>query len=81
MNGCGMQRFFIRWRAVNEDAVVESTFVSTGDLIALADPVSGATGWMAGYGCSQPAFRMQDSAGPSNLTDVVVDVQQWEVSV
>jgi hypothetical protein len=66
MNGCDMQRFFIRWRTVNQDVVVDSTFVFTGDLIVLADPVRGAADWMAGY-----AFRMRDSAGAA----------QWEVSV
>ena len=56
MNGCGLQRFYIRWRAANQQATVEATFLSTPDEIVLEDPVAGAAGWMSGYGCgSQPS--------------------------
>lgn len=80
MNGCSLQRFYVRWRAVNEQSTVQATFLSTDDIV-LEDPVFGATGWMSGYGCGQPAFRMKSSTDGSTLTDVVVEVQKWEVSV
>ena len=32
-------------------------------------------------GCGQPAFRFATSADASTLTDVVVEVQQWQASV
>lgn len=80
MNGCVRQRFYVRWRAANPDAVVEATMVSTG-VIVLVEPAAGAVGWMSGSGCAQPAFRMQDSAGESTLTDVFVEVQQWKGAV
>lgn len=81
MNGCGMQRFYIRWRAAAAEAVVEATLVSTGDLIVMADSSTGTVGWMAGWGCGQPAFRLQSLTGEGNLTDVVIEVQQWESAV
>lgn len=80
MNGCSLQRFYVRWRAVNPSATVEVTFLST-DEIVLATPASGSAGWMSGYGCGQPAFRLEQSDDGSTLTDVAVEVQQWEVSV
>ncbi len=81
MNGCDLQRFYIRWRAVNESAKVEVTFLSSPDEIVLGDPVDGVAGWMSGYGCGQPAFRLKHSNDESTLTDVAVEVQRWEVSV
>jgi hypothetical protein len=40
-----------------------------------------AVGWMAGSGCAQPAFRMGLLPGDATLTDVVVEVAQWESAV
>jgi hypothetical protein len=81
MNSCGLQRFYIRWRTANEQATAEATFLSsTGDIV-LEDPVAGVAGWMSSYGCGQPAFRMKSSADESTLTDVVIEIQQWEISV
>ncbi|WP_154814625.1 hypothetical protein [Actinophytocola xinjiangensis] len=80
MNGCSLQRFYVRWRAVNEQSTVQTTFVSVDDIV-LEGPVDGAAGWMSGYGCGQPAFRMKSSTDESTLTDVVVEVQQWNASV
>lgn len=81
MNGCSLQRFYIRWRAINEAAQVEATFVSSPDLIQMTDSATGAVGWMSGYGCGQPAFRMIEPADGSTLTDAVLEVQRWEPSV
>jgi hypothetical protein len=81
MNGCDLQRFYIRWRSVNTSATVEVTFLSTGDEIVLGNPVAGAAGWMSGYGCGQPGFRLKQSSDTSTLTDVAVEVQRWEVAV
>lgn len=81
MNGCGLQRFYVRWRAANPAATVEATFLGSPDEILLDDPVAGAAGWMSGYGCGQPAFRVKSSTDESTLTDVVAGVQRWEISV
>jgi hypothetical protein len=81
MNGCGMQRFYVRWRASDPDAEIEATLVSSPDLIVMVEWGTGAVGWMAGSGCAQPAFRMGLLPGDATLTDVVVEVQQWESAV
>jgi len=81
MNGCGMQRFYVRWRAAASDAVVEATLVSMPDVIVMTGSSDGAVGWMTGHGCGQPAFRLRSLPGEGNLTDVVVEVQQWESAV
>lgn len=84
MNGCDMQRFYVRWRSVNPAAIVEAALLTSTDEILLVGPARGGVGWMTSYGCGQPAFRMigtVDTANESNLTDVVVEVQQWEISV
>jgi hypothetical protein len=59
MNGCGTQRFHVRWPAAASDAVVEATLVSVPDVIVMTEPSDGAVGWMAGNGCGQPAFRLR----------------------
>jgi hypothetical protein len=81
MNGCGMQRFFIRWRTAAPGVVIEATLVSAPDLIVMVEPDAGTVGWMAGSGCGQPAFRMRSSSGDGNLADVIIEVQRWEVAV
>ncbi len=84
MNGCGLQRFYVRWRTVNVNAIVEATLLDSGGEIVLVTPASGGAGWMSSYGCGQPGFRMNGTVDPddmSNLTDVVVEVQQWEAAV
>jgi serine/threonine protein kinase len=81
MNGCSQQRFYVRWRSLNPDAVVEATFVSSPDLIVMNEPAEGAVGWQSGYGCGQPAFRIRQSTDGSTLADVAVEVSRWEASV
>ncbi|GLZ40776.1 serine/threonine protein kinase [Actinokineospora sp. NBRC 105648] len=80
MNGCDRQRFYIRWRALNREAVVESTLLNAADEVA-GDTAKGTAGWMSSDGCGQPAFRMPAAAGESTLTDVVVEAQRWEASI
>ncbi len=76
MNGCNNQRFHVRWRALNEEAVVEATYGYDPNNTQMAEPpVRGRAGWLATHGCAQPGFRLI-SAGGSTLTDVVVEVQQ-----
>jgi hypothetical protein len=81
MNGCGMQRFYVRWRAAAPEAMIEATLVSVPDVIVMVDSGVGSVGWMAGWGCGQPAFRLRSLPGDGNLIDVVVEVQQWESAV
>ena len=66
---------------MNSAAIVEAALLTSTDEILLAGPARGGVGWMTSYGCGQPAFRMigtADTANESNLTDLVVEVQQWE---
>jgi serine/threonine protein kinase len=81
MNGCSQQRFYIRWRSVNPNATIEASLISSFDEILLHGPAPGAAGWMSSYGCAQPAFRFITSTDDSSLSDIVVEVQQWEISV
>lgn len=81
MNGCSQQRFYIRWRSVNPNATIEAALISSFDEILLHGPAPGAAGWMSSYGCAQPAFRFITSTDDSSLSDIVVEVQQWEISV
>ena len=78
MNGCDGSWSLVRWRAVNENAVVEAThgYDPAGDY-PLAEAVDGNAGWMAMSGCEQPGFRLRGSSDGSTLTDIVVDVQTW----
>ncbi|RIW39881.1 hypothetical protein D3H59_30140 [Micromonospora endophytica] len=74
MNGCAHQRFFIRWRALGGHQVT-AMLVSMPDLIPMADPVSGTSGWFASHGCAQPSWSWPDS-------EILVDVQvSWQVWV
>jgi serine/threonine protein kinase len=82
MNGCAQHRFFIRWRALDTNATVNATFVSS-DTPPLVEktPVSGAVGWMSGNGCGQPGFHMAfEESGGGNLTDVAVTYKVWSAS-
>jgi len=44
MNGCGLQRFYVRWRAAAPEAVVEATLVSVPDVIVMAGSSVGSVG-------------------------------------
>ena len=81
MNGCDQQRFYIRWRSLNPSALVESTFLSAPDLIVINKPVRGEAGWMSGYGCGQPGFRLVSSRDGSTLADIIVEVERWQPAV
>lgn len=76
MNGCNNQRFLVRWRAVNDGALIDAYWLD-----AVGRPrqiVTATAGWMAVGGCETPTFHYSDqNTGPGNLSDVAVDVQQW----
>lgn len=88
MNGCGQQRFYVRWRSLATGYTLEATWVYQA-MEAGGEPVlesaggtaSGNAGWMSSYGCTQPGFRLIESPGPGNLTDVVVEYQVWKAAV
>ena len=80
MNGCDQQRFYVRWRSLDPSAEVDATWVSSDGSMIENKVVRGSAGWQAGYGCSQPAFRLHSSRSRSTLDDVVVDVQLWTAS-
>jgi serine/threonine protein kinase len=71
-NGCGLERFLVRWRAVNPHATVVATIAGPRPA-----KLTGNAGWMDIDGCSTPAFQFASSTDPSNLADVTVAVQQW----
>jgi predicted Ser/Thr protein kinase len=83
MNGCANQRFLVRWRSLDPDAVIEST--RGYDPEEFPDvreaPVAGSAGHMAMFGCEQPWLRQRSAQGGSTLVDVVVEVQRYEPRV
>ena len=80
MNGCGQQRFYVRWRSLDPSADVEATWLSGDGSVLLTKSVRGSAGWQSNDGCSQPAFRLRSSGSRSTLDDVVVDVRRWTAS-
>lgn len=86
MNGCGNQRFYVRWRAPAEYAV-EAIWTYPGPTPdePIYEPAggsaTGSAGFMSSYGCTQPAFRLIDAPEPSNLIDVTVEFQVWVPAV
>jgi hypothetical protein len=81
MNGCVQQRFYVRWRSLNPNAVVEASFGSVPEGFVLDRPVSGFAGWQSGYGCGQPVFLLKSSRDGSTLTDIIVEVQRFVPTV
>jgi eukaryotic-like serine/threonine-protein kinase len=81
MNGCVQQRFYVRWRSLNPNAVVEASFGSVPEGFVLDRPVSGVAGWQSGYGCGQPMFLLKSSRDGSTLTDIIVEVQRFVPTV
>ena len=95
MNGCANQRFYLRWRTLNQEMSVKAVWTYPRLLDAkgeLAEPVveeqggsaMGKSGWMSSYGCTIPAFEVADHpySGPGEpLTDVVVELRIWTPSV
>jgi hypothetical protein len=78
---CRRHRFFVRWMALDPDAVVESTFVDEPVRTVQNRPVRGSSGWQSSYGCVQPALRIRPPAGvaPDRAT-VLVETQVWRRS-
>ena len=83
MNGCGDQRFLVRWRAVNDSAQIASRWVNSAEAQPTPDVTGTAgkqvianAGWMDIDGCQTPQFRLMSAANGSTLTDVTVEVQQ-----
>lgn len=77
MNGCSAQRFLIRWRAVDDGVTVLAATIDTAGTVQ--QQVSGASGWMDTDGCVTPGFRLPgDLTDGSTLTDVTVEVQQYQ---
>lgn len=76
MNGCGTQRFLVRWRALATDATVLARW-NTQD-IEFGQPTSANAGWMDLDGCRAPEFKLAgETAAGSTLTDVTVSLQRW----
>jgi hypothetical protein len=74
MNGCGAQRFLVRWRAVNPNARVAARWADAAG--GGGKIVTGTAGWMNVNGCLSPEFRLLGSSDGSTLTDVTAAVQQ-----
>ncbi|GIE25971.1 hypothetical protein Ahu01nite_090730 [Winogradskya humida] len=78
MNGCGNQRFLLRWRTVGNTTVDFGDGTVAADIGTLADeqlaePTN--TGWAELHGCGWPLWRTHDA--PNNLVDIAVTLQQW----
>ncbi|WP_281904352.1 hypothetical protein [Phytohabitans aurantiacus] len=73
MNGCAHQQFFVRWRTLGKEQVSVQV-VSMPDLIPIADPAEGSSGWIASHGCGQPSWTI---AAASQIADVHVRWQRW----
>jgi serine/threonine protein kinase len=78
MNDCALQRFYIRWRTIDQNATVQATFLDANGSQQLA-PVSGAVGWMSTDSCGQPGFRLEN-AGGATAADVALTIQIWTPS-
>jgi hypothetical protein len=83
MNGCGDQRFLVRWRAVNGTAQVAARWVESEEargepgITGTAGPqVIANAGWIEIDGCQTPQFRLVSDSDGLTLTDVTVAVQQ-----
>lgn len=75
---CRAQRFYVRWMALDPDAVVEATFVDEHVRTVQNRPVRGAAGWQSSYGCVQPALRILPPAGANPASaDILVETQVW----
>lgn len=83
MNGCAQQRFYVRWRSLNPNAVALAAEVynDNGDFIVDSKVASGRVGWMSSYGCTEPGFKFRSSTDGSTLFDIVVEYQRWEPKV
>ena len=87
MNGCAQQRFYLRWRPLDENAQIQATWTynGTGTIEPDGGEATGKSGWMSSYGCTVPAFAVvghDTYTGPGNpITDVVVELQVWTPTV
>lgn len=79
MNGCVLQRFYVRWRTLNPDVTIRAAFLSVPDKIVMTKTVKGSVGWRSGDGCGQPGlqFASVTASNGANLADVALSIQQW----
>lgn len=75
---CREQRFFVRWMAVDPDAVVSATLVDEPVRTVQNRPVHGSAGWMSSFGCVQPALRIAPETIGPNAARVIVETQVWQ---
>ncbi len=75
VNGCQLQRFLVRWRAVEDQARIEAHWANAAGIPGAS--VTGHAGWFDLDGCTTPQFRFVASDGVSTRSAVAVAVQEY----
>lgn len=81
MNGCGEQRFLVRWRSTNPDVPIRTGYtraiIETEGTVLEYEESAATSGWMSLDGCATPLFRADPpTTSSATLADVVVQVRQ-----
>jgi hypothetical protein len=80
MNGCGNQRFLIRWRSISGVPVRFGCGTVAGDIGTIVEdelPVPAERGWAELHGCGWPLWQYIEQDGGGHLGDIAVALQQW----